>query len=56
MTLMSAPGTPRDGSAAALLDAYGGFAISLKPRFDPTHLLWLEQGCVLAVANLRGRW
>jgi prolyl oligopeptidase len=54
MSLMSAPGTPRDGSAAALLNAYGGFAISLKPRFDPTHLLWLEQGGVLAVANLRG--
>jgi prolyl oligopeptidase len=54
MTLMSAPGTPRDGSAAALLTGYGGFAISLKPRFDPTWLLWLEQGGVLAVANLRG--
>ena len=54
MTLMSAPGTPRDGSAAALLTGYGGFAISLKPRFDPTRLLWLEQGGVLAVANLRG--
>jgi prolyl oligopeptidase len=54
ITLVSLPGTPRDGSAAALLDAYGGFAISLKPRFDPTHLLWLEQGGVLAVANLRG--
>ena len=54
MTLMSAPGTPRDGSAAALLTGYGGFAISLKPRFDATWLLWLEQGGVLAVANLRG--
>jgi prolyl oligopeptidase len=54
MSLVSAPGTPRDGSAAALLNAYGGFGISLKPRFDPTHLLWLEQGGVLAVANLRG--
>jgi prolyl oligopeptidase len=54
MTLLSAPGTPRDGSAAALLTGYGGFAISLKPRFNPTRLLWLEQGGVLAVANLRG--
>ena len=54
MTLVSPPGTLRDGSAPLLLTAYGGFAISLKPRFDPTHLLWLEQGGVLAVANIRG--
>jgi len=54
MTLLSAPGTPRDGSAAALLTGYGGFGISLKPQFDPTRLLWLEQGGVYVVANLRG--
>lgn len=54
MTVVAASGTPRDGSAAALLTGYGGFGISLKPRYDPTRLLWLEQGGVLAVANLRG--
>ncbi|HTU84772.1 MAG TPA: prolyl oligopeptidase family serine peptidase [Solirubrobacteraceae bacterium] len=54
MTLMSAPGTRRDGSAAALLTGYGGFGVSLKPRFDLTRLLWLEQGGVFVVANLRG--
>jgi prolyl oligopeptidase len=54
MTIVSAPGTPRDGSAPALLTAYGGFAISLKPHFDPTNLVWLEQGGVFVVANLRG--
>jgi prolyl oligopeptidase len=54
MTLVSAPGARCDGSAAALLTGYGGFAISLKPRFDVTRLLWLEQGGVLAVANVRG--
>ena len=54
MTLVYPPNTPRDGSAPALLTAYGGFAISLKPRFDPTQLIWLEQGGVLAVANIRG--
>jgi prolyl oligopeptidase len=54
MTMVAAPGTPRDGSAPAILTAYGGFGISLKPQFDPTRLLWLEQGGVLVVANLRG--
>lgn len=54
LNVIAAPGTPRDGTAPALLTAYGGYAISLVPRFDPELLLWLEQGGVYAVANIRG--
>jgi prolyl oligopeptidase len=54
LNVIAPPGTPRDGSAPALLTAYGGYAISLVPRFDPESLLWLEQGGVLVVANIRG--
>jgi prolyl oligopeptidase len=54
LNVMAAPGTPRDGTAPALLTAYGGYGISLVPRFDPELLLWLEQGGVYVVANIRG--
>lgn len=54
VTLIAPQGTPRDGTAPVLLTGYGGYAISLKPRFDPSRLLWLEQGGVLAVAHTRG--
>ena len=54
LNVITAPGTPRDGTAPALLTAYGGYGISLVPRFDPELLLWLEQGGVYAVANIRG--
>jgi prolyl oligopeptidase len=54
MTLVSAPDVRQDGSAAALLTGYGGFGVSLKPWFDAARLLWLEQGGVFVVANLRG--
>ena len=54
VSVIAAPGTPRDGTAPALLVAYGGYGISLVPRFDPERLLWLEQGGVYAVANIRG--
>ena len=33
---------------------YGGFNVSLKPSFSVTNAVWLEQGGVYAVANLRG--
>jgi prolyl oligopeptidase len=54
LNVIAAPGTPRDGSAPALLTAYGGYGISLVPRFDPDLRLWLEQGGVYVVANIRG--
>jgi prolyl oligopeptidase len=54
LNIIAAPGTPRDGSAPALLTAYGGYAISLVPTFNPQLLLWLERGGVVVVANIRG--
>ncbi len=54
ISVISAPDTPRDGSAPALLVAYGGYGISLVPTFNAERVLWLEQGGVYAVANIRG--
>jgi prolyl oligopeptidase len=39
---------------ACLLTGYGGFNISLTPAFDPSDILWLDEGGTIAVANLRG--
>ncbi len=47
-------GIQMDGSNPTLLYGYGGFNISLTPSFSITRIAWLEQGGVLAVANLRG--
>jgi prolyl oligopeptidase len=47
-------GTPRDGRNPTLLTGYGGFGISQTPSFSAMRRVWLEQGDIWAVANLRG--
>ena len=47
-------GTPLDGTAPACLYGYGGFNISYTPWFAVTCAVWMNNGGVFAVANIRG--
>ncbi|MGL6094586.1 MAG: prolyl oligopeptidase family serine peptidase [Fimbriiglobus sp.] len=47
-------GLKLDGTNPTLLYGYGGFNISLPPRFSIGWLQWMEMGGVFASANLRG--
>jgi prolyl oligopeptidase len=47
-------GTKLNGKNPTILYGYGGFNISLTPAFSISNAVWMENGGVYAVANLRG--
>lgn len=54
MFLTYKKGIKRDKSNPVLLYGYGGFDISITPSFRSSRLLLLENGGILAIANIRG--
>lgn len=47
-------GTQMDGKNPTILYGYGGFNISQTPGFRVSNAIWLEQGGIYAVPNIRG--
>lgn len=47
-------GVERNGKNPTILYGYGGFNISLTPSFSTVNAIWMEQGGVYAVPNIRG--
>ena len=47
-------GIELDGKNPTMLYGYGGFNISITPSFSVTNSIWLEQGGIYAVPNIRG--
>jgi prolyl oligopeptidase len=47
-------GTKLDGSNPVLLNGYGGYGVNIVPRYNAIQRIWIDQGGIYAVANLRG--
>ena len=54
MIITYAKGSVLDGNTPTILYGYGGFDISIRPRFSSTVAAWLEMGGIYAVPNIRG--
>ena len=54
MFLVHKKGLKLDGTNPTILNAYGGFDISMTPSFSATLFQWLDAGGVYALPNLRG--
>ncbi len=47
-------GIEKNGKNPTILYGYGGFNVSLTPSFNVANAVWIENGGIYAVANLRG--
>jgi prolyl oligopeptidase len=47
-------GHEKDGKGACVVTGYGGYGVSITPRYRPAYSVLLEQGVCYAMANLRG--
>jgi len=54
MIITHKKGLELNGKNPTILYGYGGFNISLTPGFSITNAVWIEQGGIYAVPNLRG--
>ncbi len=54
MIITHKKGVELNGKNPTILYAYGGFNVSLTPSFSITNAVWMEQGGIYAVPNLRG--
>ncbi|MFH6603189.1 prolyl oligopeptidase family protein [Maribacter algicola] len=54
MIITHKKGLERNGKNPTILYGYGGFDISLTPSFSIANAVWMEQGGIYAVPNLRG--
>jgi len=54
MIITHKKGVELNGKNPTILYGYGGFNISITPNFSITNAVWMEQGGIYAVPNLRG--
>ena len=54
MFIVHKKGIELNGDHPTLLSGYGGFNVSRTPGFSAAHAVWLEQGGIYALANIRG--
>lgn len=54
MIITHKKGLEKNGNNPTILYGYGGFNVSLTPGFSTSNAVWLEQGGIYAVPNIRG--
>jgi prolyl oligopeptidase len=54
LSIVMKNGTKLDGNNPTIINAYGGYGLTIDPGFNPIQLAWFQRGGVYAVAHVRG--
>ncbi len=54
VNIVAAKDVKLDGTNPTLMTAYGGYGLSMQPRFSRRNVFWLRHGGVYALVNTRG--
>lgn len=54
LTIIQKKGLVRNGATRTWLSVYGAYGESTFPNFDPSRLIWLRNGGIIAIAHVRG--
>ncbi|MFW9956367.1 MAG: prolyl oligopeptidase family protein [Candidatus Thorarchaeota archaeon] len=54
MFIVSSKWTKKNNQTPILIRGYGSGGISYTPQFHPEYMIWLENGGILAIPNIRG--
>ncbi|CAI2767790.1 prolyl oligopeptidase family serine peptidase [Flavobacterium collinsii] len=54
LSIIYKKGIKKDSKNPVLFYGYGAYGMSMSPSFNPSLLLWVERGGILAVAHVRG--
>ncbi len=54
LSIIYKKGINRDSNNPTIVWGYGGYGVNETPGFSPRRMLWVEQGGVFVVANIRG--
>ncbi|BFM44682.1 prolyl oligopeptidase family serine peptidase [Flavobacterium sp. CFS9] len=54
LSIIYKKGIKKDSNNPVLFYGYGAYGMSMSPSFNPSLLLWVERGGILAVAHVRG--
>jgi len=54
LSIIYKKGTKKNKNTPVLFYGYGAYGMSMSPSFNPSLLLWVERGGILAVAHVRG--
>src|SRR2546430_15500193 len=54
LNILYRKGTKLDGSNPTILNGYGGYSISSRPRNSPRYRMWFDRGGLFVGADIRG--